>query len=271
MIKNRPFLKWAGGKFRLLSFLLPHFPKQKRLIEPFGGSGAVFINTDFSEYIIAESNPDLIKLYCILRESGPDFISFCRNLFTDDNNCQDTYYAMRSQFNHSKTPEERVSLFLYLNRHGYNGLCRYNQQGKFNVPFGKYIKPYFPYNEMLHFYHKSQKAQFLHQDFRTSFTLAKKGDVIYCDPPYVPLSSTASFTNYSGQEFLEEDQLELIFLAKKAQKKGCTVLISNHDAAFTQKYYTDCEIIKFNVRRNISCKTENGRAMVKEILAIFNP
>src|SRR3990167_6611682 len=269
MPHTRSFLKWAGGKYNLLNIILPYFPQKKRLIEPFAGSGAVFINTDFEEYIIAECNQDLIDIYNLLKEQGPKFIKYCEQYFNPECNQKDCYYTMRDLFNQSTNIKEKAAIFLYLNRHGYNGLCRYNSSGKYNVPFGKYLAPYFPHTEMLHFYLKSQNATFIHQDFRETFKNAQKEDVIYCDPPYVPLSKTASFTHYSTSNFTENDQLALLELAKEVQKKGCTVLISNHDSDFTLKNYTDCKIIKFNIRRKISCKADGGRNMVKEILAIF--
>ena len=161
-------------------------------------------------------------------------------------------------------------MFLYLNRHGYNGLCRYNQKGIYNVPFGRYKKPYFPHAEMLCFHQKSQNTTFLHGDFRHTFSKAKPGDLIYCDPPYAPLQQISNFSSYTNKKFGEQEQIDLAELAIHAVSRGITVVISNHDTAFTRHHYRFSEIKSFPVRRSISCNPEN-RIAVQELLAIFRP
>jgi DNA adenine methylase len=267
--KNRPFLKWPGNKYHCLQHILPSLPKAKRLIEPFTGSAAIFFNTDYSHYLLAEENNDLINLYCQLQQEGNDFIALCQSYFSPSNNSEEHYYQLRQNFNECQTPPERAALFLYLNRHGYNGLCRYNKKGFYNVPFGRYLKPYFPYNEMRLFQQKSRKTHFLHADFRQTFQAAEQGDVIYCDPPYVPLlSQETNFIAYTNTRFSETDQIDLAKLALETAHRGITVLISNHDTDFTREHYRDSEITSFNVRRGISCQAEN-RLPARELLAVF--
>ena len=268
MEKNRPFLKWAGNKYRCLGQILNFFPDATRLIEPFTGSAAVFLNTKFSSNVLAEQNKDLISLFTFLKRDGSLFIGRCRKFFSEKNNTSCQYYQFRTLFNESADPYLRSLLFVYLNRHGYNGLCRYNLSGLYNVPFGNIKKPYFPQAEMLHFYAKSQNAEFICSDFRETFKLAKQGDVIYCDPPYVPLSNTADFTKYNGAAFTASDQMELAELALVAAAQGVTVLISKHDTSITRAYYQQAQIISFSVQRQISCSV-NSRRPVKELLAIF--
>lgn len=144
MKKNRAFLKWAGGKFPLLDDIKKHLPEGECLIEPFVGAGSVFLNTDFSRYILADINSDLIGLYNIVKLRTDEYVAAAREMFTPENNVAERYYLYRDEFNQSQDPLRRAVLFLYLNRHGYNGLCRYNLRGEFNVPFGRYKKPYFP-------------------------------------------------------------------------------------------------------------------------------
>lgn len=266
--KVRPFLKWAGNKLRIIDRVREHLPAGKRLVEPFAGSAAVFLNTDFDNYLLCDSNRDLIGLYTLLQKRGEKFIEQAEELFTARNNHADSYYTLRDEFNTCTKPTRRAALFIYLNRHGYNGLCRYNASGGFNVPFGRYKRPYFPAAEMLAFHEKAQHAEFRHQDFTTTFGQVKKGDVVYCDPPYLPLSSSANFTSYSAGGFSLSQQEELAKRALKVANRGIPVLISNHDTAHARKIYTDAEQHKFSVRRYISC---NGKArnMAGELLALY--
>lgn len=268
MDKKRPFLKWAGNKYRILHHIAMHLPPGKRLLEPFAGTGAVFLNTQYQQFLLADQNLDLVNLYNHIKTEGQDFIEYCRSFFSGLYNNQQAYQQLRQEFNQSENPRQRSALFLYLNRHAYNGLCRYNLKGGFNVPFGAYIKPYFPTEEMLFFREKSQQASFIKADFRETFAQAKKGDVIYCDPPYAPLSATADFVNYTGVKFSTQDQIDLADLAQQYAKKGIPVLISNHDTPFTRELYQQAHLHTFEVRRTISCKG-SLRTSVPELIAVF--
>ena len=268
MSKHKPFLKWAGNKYRCLNHILTSFPKANRLIEPFTGSGAIFLNIDYPHYILAEGNNDLITLFNHLQQEGEVFINYCQQFFSSLNNCELQYYALRDQFNQCTDQRMRAALFLFLNRHGYNGLCRYNQRGLFNVPFGRYNKPYFPYKEMLYFHQKSQHATFVHSDFRNTLAAAKSGDLIYCDPPYAPLQQRSNFSDYTGTKFGEQEQVTLANLSMECASRGITVIISNHDTEFTRHHYRDSEITSVPVKRLISCQSRN-RTSAQELLAIF--
>ncbi len=264
----RPFLKWAGGKYRLLDAIEQHLPPGGRLVEPFVGSGALFVNGHFNSYQLCDSNPDLIELYRHLKREGERFIRDCSRLFAAEYNSGEAYYRLREEFNASDDKRRRSQLFLYLNRHGYNGLCRYNSRHAFNVPFGHYKRPYFPAKEMQHFHQHAHRARFAVRDFSSTLKGCRPGDVVYCDPPYVPLSHSSSFTNYSGDGFLPRQQEQLAQLARACAAKGVSVLISNHDTPYTRTLYADAEITHLNVRRNISCKIEE-RVEVGELLALF--
>lgn len=139
------------GKYPLLDEIKKHLPQGDCLIEPFVGAGSVFLNTDYSRYILADINSDLISLYNIVKTQTDEYVQQSRDLFTPESNQSEVYYQLRDEFNQSQDPFRRALLFLYLNRHGYNGLCRYNLRGEFNVPFGRYRKPYFPEDELYHF------------------------------------------------------------------------------------------------------------------------
>ena len=269
MRRTKSFLKWAGNKYRCLDTILKSFPAANRLIEPFTGSAAVFLNADYPQYLLAEYNPDLILLFGYLQREGDAFIDYSEQFFCPSNNCSTQYYHFREQFNHNHDAKQRAALFLYLNRHGYNGLCRYNQSGIYNVPFGRYAKPYFPRPEMLYFHQKSQQATLIHGDFRETFAKAQPGDLIYCDPPYAPLSQTSNFSAYTDRKFGEQEQIILAELAEDAANRGITVIISNHDTDFTRYHYRHSSITSFPVTRMISCHAET-RLPVQELLAVFS-
>ncbi len=265
---NRPFLKWAGNKYRVLKHILPRLPAGDCLIEPFAGSCAVFLNTEFPRYVINDVNPDLIQLYRQLQKEGDAFIRYARKLFTPRNNQEKQYYRLRERFNTTTDAREKAALFLYLNRHGYNGLCRYNRSHRFNVPFGRYKRPYFPEKEMRLFHAKAQRAEFVCRDFRQIIAEATPGCAIYADPPYIPLNTTASFTQYSSAAFDLEGQKELAACAAAAAARGVPVVISNHDTPFARRIYRDAELVLFKVKRSISCNGQR-RNEVPELLALY--
>lgn len=175
----------------------------------------MFLNTEFDRYHLADINSDLINLYNIVKTRTADFIRDAQLLFTPESNNEICYYQRRTEFNTSTDAYLRALLFLYLNRHCYNGLCRYNLRGEFNVPFGRYRKPYFPEAELLWFAERAQKATFVCESYDVTLTNAGKGSVVYCDPPYAPLSATANFTAYHTNSFSLREQENLAALAAK--------------------------------------------------------
>ncbi|MEX2515787.1 MAG: Dam family site-specific DNA-(adenine-N6)-methyltransferase [Gammaproteobacteria bacterium] len=271
-------MKWPGGKYRLIDNITRalgapvNATGSNRLIEPFVGSGAVFLNTRYERYLLGDSNPDLINLFNALRTERELFIEQCASLFIAGNNNAIRYYALRREFNMQPSPSRKAALFLYLNRHGYNGLCRYNSRGEFNTPFGQISKPYFPRTEMLHFIEHGNKVTFKQQDFRRTMLQARRGDSVYCDPPYVPLSRTASFTDYYTDGFDWSQQIRLAETAAHLARRGVHVVISNHEtAAICDLYHQHgARLRKLSVRRSISCNGAN-RSPVSEVIAVFKP
>lgn len=265
-------LKWPGGKKRVLHHIKAILPRKgkTRLVEPFVGGGSVFLNLDFDEYLLCDTNQDLISLFKAVKKSPLKFERDARQYFTEENNTPDQYYVLREEFNKTSDSYHRALLFLYLNRHGYNGLCRYNKSGGYNVPFGRYKKPYFPELEIEHLSHKLKKADFIVGDFEQAFASLKAGDVVYCDPPYSPINRTSNFTAYSGTEFSDADQQRLVQCALKANRDGIPTLISNHFTPFTKELYASAHKKElFSVQRSIS---QNGkkRNKVEEVLALYS-
>ncbi|MCE0493968.1 Dam family site-specific DNA-(adenine-N6)-methyltransferase [Vibrio salinus] len=271
MKKQRAFLKWAGGKYSLVEDIKRHLPAAEVLVEPFVGAGSIFLNADYERYILADINPDLINLYNLLKTDPVMYISEARRWFIPDNNRKDFYLSTRKAFNESDDILFRSLAFLYMNRFGFNGLCRYNKKGGFNVPFGSYKKPYFPEAELEFFAEKAKKAEFVCVNYRDSFAMAPQGAVIYCDPPYAPLSTTANFTSYAGGGFSLDDQARLADVAEKtALERDIPVLISNHDTALTRRLYHGAKLNVVKVKRTIS-RNGAGRNKVDELLALFSP
>ncbi|MFZ7136258.1 Dam family site-specific DNA-(adenine-N6)-methyltransferase [Avibacterium avium] len=270
--KYRPFLKWAGGKFRLTDQINKLFPKKKQcLIEPFVGAGAVFLNSQFERYILVDINADLINLFNTVKQDVNLYIEAVKTVFFHpDANTPDYYYARRAQFNQSTNNFERSVLFLYLNRFGFNGLCRYNSKNEFNVPFGRYKTHYFPEIELRYFAHKAQSAVFICADFHEAFKFADENSVIYCDPPYAPIKQESNFTSYAGNEFSLDHQQALAELAHRtAKERQIPVLISNHDTKFTRQIYQGAKIKRLKVQRSIS-QASHKRIKVNELIASFH-
>lgn len=272
MDKHRAFLKWAGGKYRLISDIQPHLPQKACLIEPFVGAGSVFLNTDFDKYILADVNPDLINLFNIVKENVEQYVVEAKRLFLHPKaNTEAFYRARRTEFNRSKDVFRRSVLFLYLNRFGYNGLCRYNKKREYNVPFGRYKTHYFPEKELRFFAEKAQKAEFICADFEQVFEQVKHmatDCVIYCDPPYAPLNQETNFTQYAGGGFSLLQQERLAELAVEMRNEGIPVVISNHDTGFTRQIYQAAKIHTIRVQRSIGQKAHT-RIKVDELFALF--
>ncbi|QZN95706.1 adenine-specific DNA-methyltransferase [Symbiopectobacterium purcellii] len=269
MKKNRAFLKWAGGKYPLVEEIRRYLPEGDCLIEPFVGAGSVFLNTEYDRYILADINSDLINLYDIVKTQTDDFIRDARELFTGEYNVAEVFYQLRDEFNLCAVPYRRAVLFLYLNRHCYNGLCRYNMRGEFNVPFGRYKKPYFPEEELRWFALKARNATFVCEHYQQTLLKATQGAVVYCDPPYAPLSATANFTAYHTNNFNNIDQQSLATLAYRlSMESAIPVLISNHDTELTRAWYQDAALYVVRARRTIS-RNIMGRSKVNELLALY--
>ncbi|EIS0359075.1 Dam family site-specific DNA-(adenine-N6)-methyltransferase, partial [Salmonella enterica] len=218
---RRPFLKWAGGKYSLLPELYRLIPAGKRLIEPFVGGGSVFLNSDKHErFLLADVNADLINLYQMLAVVPDSVIGEAIKAFRHLNDVEN-YTVIREAFNAQKlNAPERAAAFLYLNRHCFNGLMRYNLDGFFNVGWGKYKAPYFPEEEIRAFRKKSRACVFMTAGFERTLRLAGDGDVVYCDPPYEPIPGTTGFTSYASGGFSWDSQVALAESCVAAHQRG---------------------------------------------------
>ncbi len=261
----KSILKWAGSKAGMMPALSGHLPAGDRLVEPFAGSCAVMMATDYPAYLVADINPDLINLYRQIKEHTRLFIVLALSLYAQNKSAED-YYKIREQFNHtaSLTLLERAAYFLYLNRHGYRGLCRYNGKGEFNVPFGNYANPYFPLEEIEAFAAKAQRATFICADFRETLSLTRTGDVVYCDPPY-----DGTFTNYHTGGFDKAAQRDLASMLTSVSER-CPVIASNSDTPFTRSMFNAYELFSVNAARSVGVAAGEGKKAA-EIIAVRGP
>ncbi|WCF12051.1 Dam family site-specific DNA-(adenine-N6)-methyltransferase [Edwardsiella piscicida] len=268
MKKKRAFLKWAGGKYPLIEEIRRHLPAGERLVEPFVGAGSVFLNTDYDEYLLADINADLVGLYNIVKDETDRFIGDARQMFCPELNVSEEYYRIREAFNLCDDRYQRALYFLYLNRHCYNGLCRYNAKGSSTSPSGA-IKTLLPAGGAGVFARKAERAVFVCEHYQQTMLRAQPGAVVYCDPPYAPLSATANFTAYHVNGFGFAEQMRLAELAGELAQRQVPVLISNHETPLTREWYAQADALHVvKVRRTISRKTD-GRSKVNELLALY--
>ncbi|WP_313714977.1 DNA adenine methylase [Atlantibacter hermannii] len=256
-------LKWAGNKTDLMPELLAHLPKGPRLVEPFAGSCAVMMATDYPHYLVADINPDLINLYRTIAKDCENFILRARAVF-ESFVLAENYYRVREAFNHDREINtfHRAVYFLYLNRHSYRGLCRYNQSGGFNVPFGNYKKPYFPEAEIRAFAEKAKRATFICASFDETLNMLQPGDVIYCDPPY-----DGVFTGYHTNGFNEDDQYRLASILERRSSEGYPVVVSNSDTSLTRSLYRNFVCHRITARRSLGVAAGDGKT-APEVIAV---
>ncbi|HIB0717753.1 TPA: Dam family site-specific DNA-(adenine-N6)-methyltransferase [Escherichia coli] len=267
---ERPIFKWVGGKFSELPTVLEHLPHGKRLIEPFVGGGSVFTNAGFRHNLLNDINGDLINFYQTLQREGHSLVTLSYSFFQNYNNA-DAYLEVREAFNRGEYDQlHHAAAFLYLNRHCFNGVTRYNQNGEFNVGYGKYKAPYFPHAEMEAFLADDvlKNTSFVSGDFAGVIEAAGEDDVIFCDPPYEPLPDTEGFTSYSGNSFLFDEQKRLVSLLVAAHQRGAKIVITNSGAPKIRELYerNGFKLYHMPARRSVSCKAST-RIVANDIIA----
>ncbi|WP_206403584.1 DNA adenine methylase [Erwinia billingiae] len=258
-------LKWLGSKSRIMPELEKYLPSGDRLVEPFAGSCAVMMNTNYEKYLVADVNPDLINLCRQIKESPRQFIIIAFRTFAE-NRSEESYYKVREMFNHHLGLPllERAAYFLYLNRNGHRGMCRYNKQGNFNVPFGYYTDPYFPLAEINAFAEKAKRATFICADFTETLNMVKAGDVVYCDPPY-----DGTFTEYHGGGFGKDKQYELASLLSDVANRH-PVIASNSNTSLVKSLYRQFDLHQITAPRSIGVAAGKGKN-AEEIIAVSHP
>ena len=265
----KPILKWSGGKRQFLPILLKNIPhKFNTYFEPFIGGAALLISlyslNKIGDFVISDTNKDLYNLYQTIKEDPQQLIDELNNINFKNN--KEDYYNARELFNSSSDPIERSALIIYLNRHGYNGLYRVNSNNKFNVPFGKYNNPGMPSpGNIMALSELFQSCIIMNSDFELTVNNAKKGDFVYFDPPYMPLSKTSYFTGYTHSGFDEKDQERLAKIFHELSDKGVYVMESNSSTYFIKDLYKDFNLLEVDARRNIN-SVGTKRNSIKELI-----
>jgi len=264
----RPLLKWAGGKRGLverIQGLFPDSPPASAYHEPFMGGGAVFFSLEPERGSVNDINPRLMNFYRVVRDSPEELIEVASSY----NYQKEEYYRHRTRFNERPSDfVEDAALFLYLNKTAYNGLYRVNSKGAFNVPFGRYKDPTIVHPKRI------MKASCLLRemdiqcgDFLYLLGTAEAGDLCYLDPPYVPVSGTANFTDYSAGGFTEDDQQRLRDMCVELDARGVVFVQSNSDTGLVRSLYGDTgfRLEKVKTLRMVSSKV-SSRSKGRDLL-----
>lgn len=257
--KPKPFVKWVGGKrqllaqFRKLNLYPPELfdIKTGRYFEPFVGGGAVFFDLLPEKGFLSDLNKELVTTYNVIKNDVDSLIVSLKKHKTD----KDYFLKIRAKDPNKLSDLDVASRFIFLNRTCFNGMYRVNSKGGFNVPYGKHTNPLICDESNLKKVNKAlQGIEIKHQDYKEVLKKAKKGDFIYFDPPYYPVSKTASFTSYTAESFLDKEQIELRDTVLELHKRGCYVMLSNSDTPFINEIYSGFKGIQIN-------KVEAGRAI----------
>ena len=270
-VEAQPFLKWAGGKSSLLRQFTEFFPQEiDRYFEPFLGGGAVFFHLKHRvpdmRAFLRDGNKELINCFRIVRDRPLDLMSLLdehARAFRVDGDPY--YYSVRKQ--HDLTDDlARAARTIFLNKTCYNGLWRVNAKGEFNTPVGSNKNPnLYDRRNLLAASAALQHAQLEVQDFRKVLDEARRGDFVYFDPPYLPISVYSDFKRYTPDQFREADQVELAQLFRALDAKGCRVVLSNSEHPRIRELYADFNIAVVSAPRFINCKAK-GRGNIAELV-----
>ena len=288
----KPFLKWAGGKGQLLSEIEKYYPFEEgnitKYAEPFVGGGAVLFDIlskyDLDEVYISDINFELINTYRVVRDNVDSLIKLLYTMQSefislDTNNRKLYYMEKREHFNYLKVNEnesnniEKAALMIFLNKTCFNGLYRVNKKGLFNVPMGSYKNPLIcDENNLRAVSKKLQSVTIVCGDYRESADFIDENTFVYFDPPYRPITDTASFTAYTENLFNDEEQIELARFVDNMYRKGAKIIISNSDPKnsntndnFFENIYSSYNIKRVDATRMINCKSK-ARGKIKELL-----
>lgn len=266
-----PILKWVGGKRQLLDSIEPLIPPCSTYYEPFIGGGAVFFSRQPDKAVINDSNPELINVYLTIKNEPEALIEKLKE--HKANSSEEYYYAVRALDRDKSifvnmTNVERAARIIYLNKTCYNGLFRVNSSGEFNSPWGRYNNPNIT-NETtiraLHTYLNKANITIKCGDYQDALRGIRKGAFVYFDPPYMPISSSASFTGYTAGGFGEQEQMALKEQCDALNAKGIKFLLSNSACPFIEELYKDYIIEHVNAKRTINANPEK-RGEIEEVL-----
>ena len=265
-----PVVKWAGGKRQLLSEIKRYIPRDfSTYYEPFLGGGAVLFDLQPLKAVVNDINEELINVYKVIQNNVEELIQDLRKHVNEEEYFYRIRELDRNEEEYSKlTNVQRASRILYLNKTCYNGLFRVNSAGQFNAPFGRYKRPNIVNEDTLRAvnqYFNEADIKFMCCDFEKAVESISKGDFVYFDPPYDPVSDSANFTGYAKGGFNREEQIRLKKLCDKLDSQGVKFLLSNSATSFITELYKDYHIEIIQAKRAINSKG-NERGEVDEVL-----
>ncbi len=246
-----PILKWAGGKTQLLPEIIARMPESyNKYIEPFIGGGALFFRLNADKAVIADSNPELVNMYRVIAQHGDQVIEALK----DYRNEEDMFYEVRAKDWTKCDAIEAAARMIYLNHTCFNGLYRLNRKGQFNTPFGRYKNPTICNAEKIKAAASVLKnAEIVCGDYLDVLKkYAKKGDFIFLDPPYVPISEYADFKRYTKEQFYESDQRNLAEEVHRLVGIGCKAMLTNSNHPLVHELYGRYKIDIIQTKRNIN-------------------
>jgi len=249
--KINPILKWAGGKRQLIPEIIKIIPKKfHNYVEPFIGGGALFFNLSYKNSIINDSNFELINLYKEIAKNPNKIVQELKNYI----NTEEFYYEIRKSKPISNL--KKACKTIYLNRTCFNGLYRVNKKGEFNVPYGKYKNVNFVDKQNLFEASKIlKKTKILNKDYKIVLDkYCKRKDLVFLDPPYIPISKYSDFKRYTKEQFYMDDHIDLANYYKKLDKKGCYLILTNSNSNEISNLYKDFKIKVVKTKRNINSK-----------------
>jgi len=249
--RTRPFLKWAGGKTQLLSELASRLPARfGRYYEPFAGGAALFFAVQPDEAVISDSNAELINCYQVVRDDVEALIDHLKTHVNEE----DYFYELRGTQPSMLGALERASRMIYLNRTCFNGLYRVNAKGVFNTPYGRYKNPSICDEGLLREASAAlESAELVASDYHQALVTATRGDFVYLDPPYIPVSESADFKRYTKSQFREDDHRRLAQEYRRLGDAGCKVLLSNSWHPLVEELYSAYTIEQVSARRIVNC------------------
>lgn len=262
-----PIVKWVGGKRQLMFELLKNMPENyNRYFEPFIGGGALFFELQPDNAYISDMNEELINLYQVVRDNVDKLITDLKKHDISKEYFMEIRNIDRTEEYKNWSNVKKASRFIYLNRTCFNGMYRVNSKGEFNVPFGHYKNPrILDENNLINCSNLLQKTEIKHADFSEILTKVQKGDFVYFDPPYVPLSETSSFTSYTKDGFDIDMQFKLRDVCDELDSMGVKFLLSNSDTKLVNELYENYNIKKVFASRQINANAD-GRGKITEVL-----
>ena len=271
-MKAKPFLKWAGGKTKLIPHVMPHLPLSFRnYFEPFVGGGAFFWELNTRSATISDSNEDLILAYQMIKKKPKSLNKVLRQL--EGKHSKLFFYTIRSRFNRRKdAPIVMAAMFIYLNAKCFRGLCRYNQKNELNAPIQMPETQLrkIPQEFEIDACHKRLvQTDILCGDFAVSLDKAKENDLVILDPPYAPIDLTSNFTAYTADGFEWEDQVRLAGKFRELTDNKVYAIAFNNVLEDIINLYHGFYFMKIPIKRNIVVK-RNSKANQMYEMAIFN-